>query len=118
MTRSSIRAALLTVVFCGIGLPAWAAQMETRKPVQLKPPKIKVEKFKGEVLHANAVQITVRSRENARVVRTFSLSPKMREQMQKIIARGGYQYGDKVEVRYEAGRDLAIKIKGKPSRSR
>jgi len=118
MTRSSIRAALLTLVCCGIGLFAWAGQMETRKPVQLKPPKIKVEKFKGEVLHANAVQITVRSRADIYVVRTFSLSPKMRDEMQKIIARGGYRYGDKVEVHYEAGRNLAIKIKGKPSRSR
>jgi hypothetical protein len=38
--------------------------------------------------------------------------------MQKLLDRGGYQYGDKVEIQHEAGSDVALQIKGKPSRPR
>jgi len=117
MTRSNIRA-LLALLFA-LAMPlAVSAQLETGKPVKLKPPKPKIEKFKGEVLHANSVQITLRSRDNPRIIRTFSLTPELREKMLKIIERGGYQHGDRVEIEYVAGEETARKIKGKPSRSR
>jgi hypothetical protein len=36
--------------------------------------------------------------------------------MQKIVDKGGYQYGDKVTVYYDPQSHTALKIKGKPSR--
>lgn len=92
-----------------------SAQVETGKPIQLKTPKKKIEKFKGEVLSMTNVQIIVRSQANERVIRTFTYTPEVREQMQKIIDQGGYQHGDRVEIHHEPGSDVAVKIKGKPS---
>ncbi len=92
------------------------AQLDTGKPIPVKTLKPKVIRFQGEVMQASPAAITVRSRENERLIRTFTYSPKVRERMQKILDHGGYQYGDKVEVQYEAGSDVALQIKGKPSR--
>jgi hypothetical protein len=36
--------------------------------------------------------------------------------MQKLFDQGGYQYGDKVEIWYMQGTDVAVRIKGKPSK--
>jgi hypothetical protein len=38
--------------------------------------------------------------------------------MQKVQSAGGYKYGDKVTVWYRAGADVALKVKGKPSKRR
>lgn len=116
MTRSSICAALLVVVGVAAAATLLAAQVRTGQPITLKTPKPKILKFKGEVMHATSVQITVRSRECEMVVRTFTYSPKTRDMMLKIIDRGGYQYGDRVVIHHEAGSDVALKIKGKPSK--
>jgi len=101
------------VAVAAAGVPA---QEQTAAPIKVKAPKPKVEKFKGEVLHANMIQIIVRSAKNEKVIRTFTYTPKVKEQIMKIIDRGGYQTGDKVEIHHEAGSDVAIKIKGKPSK--
>jgi hypothetical protein len=85
-------------------------------PIVVKQPKPKKLKYKGFVIHANRLQITVRSVENERMVRTFRLSPELQEKMQQIIDQGGYQHGDKVEIHHVDGTDLALKIKGKPSK--
>ncbi len=92
------------------------AQVDTSKPIPIKQSKPKLVRFQGEVIHATPAQITVRSRENERVIRTFTYSPKVHEQMQKLSDRGGYQSGDKVEVQHEAGSNVALRIKGKPSK--
>ncbi len=93
-----------------------SAQVETGKPIQLRAPKKRIAKFKGEVLSMTNVQIIVRSRDNERVIRTFTYTPEMREKMQQIIDRGGYQHGDRVEIQHEPGSDVALKITGKPSK--
>ncbi len=93
-----------------------AAQQQVLPPIVVVAKKPKVEKFRGEVLSATTLQLVARSRENATVIRTFSYTPAVREQMQKIIDRGGYQHGDRVEIHHEAGKDVAVKIKGKPSK--
>ena len=67
-------------------------------------------------MHANNSQITVRSKDNELAIRTFSLSREAADKMQKIIDRGGYQYGDKVKVWYLPATEQAVKFKGKPSR--
>jgi len=112
--RSSIRASLLAAALAA-ALPL-GAQLDTSKPIPIKTPKPKLVTFQGEVMHANSVQITVRSQENERVIRTFSYTPKVREQMQRIIDAGGYQYGDKVEIQHQAGGSVALRIRGKPSK--
>ncbi len=118
MTRSRIRGALLAMALAAAAPTALGAQVETAKPIRIQAPKPRVVKFRGEVVSATPVEITVRSRENERIIHTFRYSPKVRDAMQKIIDRGGYQYGDRVEVRHEAGSDVAIGIKGKPSKPR
>jgi hypothetical protein len=114
MINSSMRAALLGTALALLATSV-SAQVVTGKPIKLKAPKVKIEKFKGEVLSMTSVQIIVRSTENERVIRTFSYSPEMREKMQQIIDQGGYQHGDRVEIHHALGSDVAIKIKGKPS---
>ncbi len=117
MRRFEIRSSALVAalgILAAVGLSL--AQVNTDKPIPVKKLKPRIAKFKGTFLHANSVAITVRSGENGLMIRTFTLSPDMREKMQKIVDRGVYQYGDKVEIQYEAGTDVAVKIKGKPSK--
>jgi hypothetical protein len=75
-----------------------------------------VAKFEGYVMHANIAQITVRAKGNDMSLQTFSLSEQASTQMQTIVDRGGYQYGDKVTVFYDQISLKALKVKGKPSK--
>lgn len=111
------RAALALGLVLAVGLSAGA---QTVAPaIQVKAPKPKKEKFKGEVLYATRAAITVRSRDNANLVRTFTydtkLSKKVNEQFDKNKL---YQHGDRVVITYVAGGDTALKIKGKPGQNR
>ena len=74
-------------------------------------------KFEGYVMHANVAQITVRAKGNDMSLETFSLSQAAATQMQAIVDKGGYQYGDKVTVFYDPTTKQALKIKGKPSKA-
>lgn len=91
---------------------------DTTKPIVVKQkrPKTNLAKFEGTVMHANIAQITVRGKANELAVRTFPLSTELGGEMQKIIDRGGYQYGDRVTVLYDPVSGVAQKIKGKPSK--
>jgi len=84
--------------------------------VKPKPKQTGLDKFEGFVMHANSAQITVRAKGNDMAVRTFPLSEAASTKMQKIIDKGGYQYGDKVTVFYTPATSEAIKVKGKPSK--
>jgi hypothetical protein len=84
--------------------------------VKPKPKNVVLDKFEGFVMHANNAQITVRAKGNDMTLRTFPLSQAASDKMQKIIDKGGYQYGDKVTVYYEPATSQAIKFKGKPSK--
>jgi hypothetical protein len=84
----------------------------------VKPkPKPGIAKFEGYVMNANIAQISVRAKGNDLAIRTFPLSEAASSEMQKIVDKGGYQYGDKVTVLYDATTERAIKIKGKPSKA-
>jgi hypothetical protein len=84
----------------------------------IKPkPKPGVARFDGYVLHANIAQITVRAKGNDMFLQTFPLSEQASAQMQAIVDRGGYQYGDKVTVYYDQTNLKALKVKGKPSKA-
>ena len=116
MMCCSLRALLLVGAALLAAAAPLRAQIDISKPIRIKEVRPKRVTFRGEVMHANSAQITVRSQENERVIRTFTYSPKVGEQMQQILERGGYQYGDKVVIQHEAGRDVALRIKGKPSK--
>jgi len=91
---------------------AAAAVIETIKPKKQSP----YPKFEGTVMNSNNVLITVRGKDNELAVRTFTLSQEARDKIQKIIDKGGYQYGDKVTVFYDPTTNQAIKVKGKASK--
>jgi hypothetical protein len=84
--------------------------------VKPKPKPTGLDKFEGFVMNANNAQITVRAKGNDMAIRTFPLSQAASDKMQKIIDKGGYQYGDKVTVYYVPATSQAIKFKGKPSK--
>ncbi len=84
--------------------------------VKPKPKPTGLGKFEGFVMHANTAQITVRAKGNDMAIRTFPLSQEASAKMQKIVDKGGYQYGDKVTVFYEPDTTKAHKVKGKPSK--
>jgi hypothetical protein len=73
-------------------------------------------RFDGYVMHANTIQITVRAKGNDMSLQTFALSERASSEMQTVVDRGGYQYGDKVTVYYDPTSLKALKVKGKPSR--
>jgi hypothetical protein len=75
-----------------------------------------VAKFEGYFMHANLAQVTVRAKGNDLGIQTFHLNPNVATEMQKIIDKGGYQYGDKITVYYDPQSKQAVKIKGKPSK--
>jgi hypothetical protein len=83
----------------------------------VKPKPTGLAKFDGYVMNANVAQITVRAKGNDMAIQTFTLSQEAAAKMQQTIDKGGFQYGDKVSVLYDAGSQKAMKIKGKPSRA-
>jgi len=85
------------------------------KAVTPKQPKGTV-KFEGFVLNANIAQITARAKGNDMAIQTFPLSEAAAAKMQQIVDKGGYQWGDKVTIYYDAATQKAIKIRGKPSK--
>jgi hypothetical protein len=81
-----------------------------------KPKLTGIQKFEGTVVNSNIAQITVRAKGNDLGIQTFALNSDVAARMQKIVDNGGYQYGDKITVYYDATSKTAVKLKGKPSR--
>jgi hypothetical protein len=84
------------------------------KAVHTQAPKPASTRF--EVLHMMTTAIQVRSLANEKEIHTFSYSDQIRDKMQSLLDKGGYQYGDKVVIQYMPGTEVALKIKGKPSK--
>jgi hypothetical protein len=85
--------------------------------IKPKPKYVGLGKFEGYVMNANIAQITVRAKGNDMSLQTFSLSEQASTQMQTVVDKGGYQYGDKVTVYYDPSSLKALKVKGKPSKA-
>ncbi len=123
MKSSKIAIAALAVAATVAAAIAGARAQVTTAPairVKLKQPKT-LKWFKGEVMHVDQLSIIVRDRRDPRFIRTFTYSPKVKEEMDKILERGGFQYGDKVQIQYQPGQsassqDVALDIKGRPSK--
>lgn len=94
--------------------------LDTAVPIlvnAVKPKPTGLSKFEGYVMNANIAQITVRAKGNDMGIQTFALSPQASAKMQAIVDKGGYQYGDKITVLYDASNMQVIKLKGKPSKA-
>ncbi|MBZ5662800.1 MAG: hypothetical protein LAO08_20560 [Acidobacteriia bacterium] len=120
MTRNKKFAllALISLAFCAARISARAQDINT--PVitikSAPPASPKPLKTRFEVLHMFTNSIQVRSLVNGLEVHTFIYSDQIHDSMQKLFDQGGYQYGDKVEIWYMQGTEVALKIKGKPSK--
>jgi hypothetical protein len=120
MTRNN-RIALLVLAagaVWAVAVPA-CAQVTTSRMIKTKPvhtAKVNTTKTRFEVLHMTNTAIQVRSLVNELEIHTFKYSDSIRDKMQKLLDHGGYQYGDKVYIRYQPGTDIALEIKGKPSK--
>jgi hypothetical protein len=120
MTRNK-RFSLLLVAAGALSAVAVStrAQVTTGPTIKLKPvhtQQAKPAKTRFEVLYMMNTGIQVRSLVNGMEIHTFTYSDQIREAMQKLHDQGGYQYGDKVEIQYQPGTEVALKIKGKPSK--
>jgi hypothetical protein len=103
---------------CALSFSA-SAQVTTAPVIKLKPVhtrQAKPAKTRFEVLHMMTTGIQVRSLANGLEIHTFTYSDQIRDPMRKLLDQGGYQYGDKVEIQYQPGTEVALKIKGKPSK--
>lgn len=69
-----------------------------------------------EVLRMFVNSIQVRNPDNMREIHTFAYSNQIRGEMQQRFSQEPYQYGDKVKIWYQPGGEIALKIKGKPSK--
>src|SRR5579863_1611955 len=94
------------------------AQVQMSQPVVVKSPKpsTKLLKYKGTVISANSGTIILRNPNNPQQSQSFGYSPQVRDQMVKILTKGGFQYGDKVTVEHAPGSDIAQRMHGKPSK--
>lgn len=86
-------------------------------PTLPKSNKPKLDKYKGRVLAFNMATIVVQSIDNQRMVWSFQYSTEMRIKVADMLTAGPYQPGDKVEVYCTPGTTIAVKFKGKPSKS-
>lgn len=96
--------------------PASRAQVNTSAPIVVKQSAPKPVWLKVEVLHVDQLSILVREEANGMNIHTFSYSDKAREKIQAVLDAGGYQYGDKIQIRYLPGKTEALDIRGVPSK--
>ena len=75
------------------------------------------EWLKAEVIHADAVTLIVRERDNGMAIHTFNFSPDLQPKMQAMLDKGGFQYGDKVSILFMPQQTVALRVHGKPSKS-
>jgi hypothetical protein len=73
--------------------------------------------LKAEVIHADLNSMIVREQGNSMMIHTFTYAPQVQTQMQRIVDQGGYQYGDKIMILCQHGQEVALKLRGKPSKA-
>ena len=113
--------AALALLAAGIAFgaaPAFAqgTSVDTSTPIVVKQKAVKAVWLKAEVIHADRLTMMVRDAANGMNIHTFTYSDKAREKMEAILSAGGYQYGDKIKIRYMPGKTEALEIRGAPSK--
>jgi len=93
-----------------------APPLSTSPPIVVKQKAVKPIWLKAEVIHADQLSLLVREEDNGMNIHTFTYSDKAREKMQAVLEAGGYQYGDKIKIRYMPGKTEALDIQGDPSK--
>ena len=93
-----------------------APPLSTSPPIVVKQKAVKPIWLKAEVIHADQLSLLVREEDNGMNIHAFTYSDKAREKMQAVLDAGGYQYGDKVRIRYMPGKTEALDIQGDPSK--
>jgi hypothetical protein len=118
MTRNKTHAFVLAMalVLCVGVLASSVPEASAQSTPSPAPETQKTIKGRFEVLHMLYQSLQVRSVTDMRELHTFTYAPEIRDEMQNIFNAGGYQYGDKVVVWYKPGGEVAVKIKGKPSK--
>lgn len=120
MTRNKTFAFLCiaALALCAVAISAYAQEINTPVITVKTAPSgsTKPIKTRFEVLHMLTNSIQVRSLVNGYEIHMFVYSDRIRDRMQALLNQGGYQYGDKVEIWYQPGKDVALRIKGKPSK--
>jgi hypothetical protein len=114
----------LAVLAAGIALSSAPAKaqgdpvtpLNTNSPIIVKQKTAKPVWLKAEVIHADQLSLLVREEDNGLNIHTFTYSDKAREKMQTVLEAGGYQYGDKIQIRYMPGKTEALDIRGGPSK--
>jgi hypothetical protein len=103
------------LAFAALSATPALAQVDTSSPIVVKKTKIKPVWMKAEVIHGDRQSLMVREADHPMNVHTFTYSPKAQDQMNNVLANGGYHRGDKIKVSYQPGQTVALAIKGKPS---
>ncbi len=118
MTHNKIRALWLgaAVVLCGLVLSSSARVASAQDAPSAEAGSRKILKVRFAVMHMFYQSIQVRSLTRLTELHTFTYSPGLRDKMQAIFNAGGYQYGDEVVVWYRPSDNVAVRIKGKPSK--
>jgi len=98
-------ALLLAFAICTAGFPLRAQNA----------PEKRIEK-RFEVMHMFINSIQVRNPDNLLEIHTFAYSDQIRDHMQELFGKGGYQYGDRVKIVYRPGEEVALRIKGRHSK--
>ena|SRR5689334_13408189 len=117
------------VLAAGLAVSAGAAQAQVAESIVAAPIVTKIIStitpkgapkgtnwVKAEVVHADANSIIVREQANEMAIHTFNFAPELKDKMQAILDKGGYQYGDRVDILYQPGQTVALRIHGKPSK--
>jgi hypothetical protein len=129
-------AATVALVLCAVAPPAapqdppppTPAPSAVPSPAPPRPPLVDIhparpvskqtfDRYKGRVLVFNIAQIVVQSTENEKMIWSFQYSPELREKVADMLSGRGYQYGDKVQIYCNPGTMVAVRFKGKPSKS-
>lgn len=115
MKSFSIFALVCSFALAGAALPPIAsaqvspvvmAREGSQKPVWLKV----------EVVRFDRNSLTVRIPGQEARILSFTYAASAQAQVQKVLNKGGYQYGDAIKIRYIPGTSVALRIHGKASK--
>jgi hypothetical protein len=93
------------------------ARAQVGPPVMVKEISPKPVWLKAEVVRFDRNSITVRDSSDELKILTFTYAASAQLQVEKSLDQGGYQFGDKVKIRYVPGQSIALAIHGKPSKT-
>ena len=119
MTRNKQFASVLVAALVFFLAPHSVPAQTVSAPMVVQSKPARAERpVKGhfEVLHMMIDAIQVRNPDNMREIHTFVYSDRIKPRMQAMFNNSAYQYGDRVVIHYMPRSEVAVEIKGKPSK--